>query len=155
MVTWSNELSRLVIQPTLDYLRVGMPAADVLESMVLLSSNFGGHPDGLGLYGITPAQHRDIWDNYLAFRPDLASDVRGLASQRRFLELPDLELIANLAYATAIAWLMLARSDLPLPAADDCEAQVRLWQHVFGQVGPRPDSLQIVAWLRRRQARAA
>jgi hypothetical protein len=65
---------------------------------------------GLGLYNITAAQHRDLWDRYLAFNPDLASRVRGLASQRAFLSDPDAELQTNLSYCTAIAWLMQQRA---------------------------------------------
>jgi len=42
----------------------------------------------------------------LAFHPDLASRIRGLASQRAFLEDPHSELATNLCYATAIAWVM-------------------------------------------------
>jgi hypothetical protein len=64
---------------------------------------------GLGLFNITAAQHRDLWDRYLAFNPDLASRVRGLASQRAFLSDPDSELQTNLSYCTAIAWLMQQR----------------------------------------------
>ena len=68
----------------------------------------------------TAAQHRDIWDRYLAFRPEIASRVRGLASQRAFLSNPDHELRTNLSYSTAIAWLLCERAGLgsqPLPAA--------------------------------------
>jgi hypothetical protein len=65
----------------------------------------------LGLFHITTAQHRDIWDRYLAFKPEIASRVRGLASQRAFLSDPDSELQTNLSYCTAIAWLLYQRSN--------------------------------------------
>jgi hypothetical protein len=71
---------------------------------------FSGRNEGLGLFNITAAQHRDLWDRYLAFNPDLASRVRGLASQRAFLSDPDSELQTNLSYCTAIAWLMQQRA---------------------------------------------
>tara|TARA_B110000503_G_scaffold12013_4_gene16245 strand:+ start:6371 stop:6706 length:336 start_codon:yes stop_codon:yes gene_type:complete len=70
---------------------------------------FCARSEGLGLFNITAAQHRDLWDRYLAFNPDLASRVRGLASQRAFLSDPDNELQTNLSYCTAIAWLMQQR----------------------------------------------
>jgi hypothetical protein len=71
---------------------------------------FRTRTDGLGLFNITAAQHRDLWDRYLAYNPDLASRVRGLASQRAFLSDPDSELQTNLSYCTAIAWLMQTRA---------------------------------------------
>jgi hypothetical protein len=71
---------------------------------------FSAREEGLGLFHITAAQHRDLWDRYLAFNPDMASRVRGLASQRAFLSDPDSELQTNLSYCTAIAWLMHKRS---------------------------------------------
>jgi len=71
---------------------------------------FSGRNEGLGLFNITAAQHRDLWDRYLAFNPDMASRVRGLASQRAFLSDPDSELQTNLSYCTAIAWLMQQRA---------------------------------------------
>ena len=79
---------------------------------------FSSRNDGLGLFHITAAQHRDLWDRYLAFNPDLASRIRGLASQRAFLRDPDSELQTNLSYCTAIAWLMHHRAggDIEEPA---------------------------------------
>ncbi|MGB1141961.1 MAG: hypothetical protein ACPG1A_13750 [Halioglobus sp.] len=81
---------------------------------------FSARNDGLGLFNITAAQHRDLWDRYLAFNPDLASRVRGLASQRAFLSDPDSELQTNLSYCTAVAWLMHKRAggNLEQPDAD-------------------------------------
>ena len=80
---------------------------------------FAARKDGLGLFNITAAQHRDLWDRYLAFNPDLASRVRGLASQRAFLTDPDGELQTNLSYCTAIAWLMQQRAGGILEETDD------------------------------------
>lgn len=71
---------------------------------------FSADPAGFGIFHISERQHRDIWDNYLAQDPDLASRVRGLASQRAFLENPELELHCNLRYCAAIAALLWLRS---------------------------------------------
>ena len=73
---------------------------------------FSARNEGLGMFHITSAQHRDIWDRYLAYNPEMASRVRGLASQRVFLSEPDKELQTNLGYCTAIAWLLYMRSDM-------------------------------------------
>lgn len=107
-----HELLELIIRPTL--LQIGQcsgPAETVLMQAAH-ASDFGfhlgqGQEQGLGLYRIAACQHRSLWDTYLVKQPDLASTVRGLASQREFLVHPDEELITNLSYATAIAWLLI------------------------------------------------
>lgn len=122
-----------VIRPTLSYMDVGLPsAAPLLLAMVELNERFPPPGDGLGPFRITSAQHRRVWDDYLAFNPDLASTVRGLASQRCFLQYPDRELVTNLAYACAIAWILIATSGYDLPAAGDTATQAALWQRLFG-----------------------
>ena len=104
-----------VIQPTLEYLGAWTPATEEFLLTTALDAPevglFSCRSDGLGIYHITTGQHRDIWDKYLAFNPDLASKVRGLASQRAFLRDPDNELQTNLSYCTAIAWLLYQRSN--------------------------------------------
>ena len=104
-----------VIQPTLEYLGAWTPATEEFLLTTALDAPevglFSCRSDGLGIYHITTGQHRDIWDKYLAFNPDLASKVRGLASQRAFLRDPDNELKTNLSYCTAIAWLLYQRSN--------------------------------------------
>ena len=122
-----EHLREQVIKPTLEYLGVWSPQAERELLAAALRKNevglFSRRGRGLGLYRITSTQHRDLWDRYLAFRPEIASKVRGLASQRAFLSNPDNELQTNLSYCTAIAWLMLERAraqaewQQPLPAA--------------------------------------
>ena len=108
-----------VIEPTLKYLGAWTPSAEafLLDSAVDAPELglFSPRNDGLGIFHITPDQHRDIWDRYLAFKPEMASRIRGLASQRAFLTNPDNELQTNLSYCTAIAWLLYQRSN---PAKD-------------------------------------
>jgi hypothetical protein len=114
-----------VIRPTLRYLGVWTPAneASLFDAAVnapdlgLFSPRSDG---GLGVFHITASQHRDIWDRYLAFNPEIASRVRGLASQRAFLSNPDGELQTNLGYCAAIAWLLYLRANgLPLESAEE------------------------------------
>ncbi len=114
MYVTAEHLREQVIRPTLKYLGVWNPASEdfLLESAVSAPELglFSARNTGLGLFHITAAQHRDIWDRYLAFRPEMASRVRGLASQRAFLSDPDSELQTNLSYCTAVAWLLYQRS---------------------------------------------
>jgi len=135
----ANDLCRHVIRPTLIYLGRHCPAAESLLLGVAASqSAMGGELDsrrGHGLYCIAEARHRRLWDEYLALDPDLASLVRGLASQHAFLTGPHLELTVNLRYSTAIAWLMVEAQGLPLPADDDPLGMARIWRKTFQPQG--------------------
>jgi hypothetical protein len=114
MYVTAEHLRDQVIRPTLKYLGAWTAAA---ESTLFCAATdvpelglFAANKDGLGVFHITSSQHRDIWDRYLAFNPEVASRVRGLASQRAFLSNPDSELQTNLSYCTAIAWLLYQRA---------------------------------------------
>jgi hypothetical protein len=117
MYVTAEHLKEQVIKPTLKYLGAWSTAAE--EFLVCAATAppdlglFSERKDSLGIFHITSAQHRDIWDNYLAFDPDQASRVRGLASQRQFLSNPDAELQTNLSYSTAVAWLLYQRAAVP------------------------------------------
>ena len=122
MYVTAEHLSDQVIRPTLEYMGAWTPAREAFLLNIAISAPdvglFSERKDGLGLFNVTAAQHRDLWDRYLAFNPDLASRVRGLASQRAFLSDPDSELQTNLSYCTALAWLMQQRAGGVLEQAD-------------------------------------
>lgn len=103
----AQELRDSIIHPTLEYLdRAGVAAENLLVAIVNQKKAQHTHQKGLGPYAIDSHTHQLVWDKYLAFHPDLASRIRGLASQRAFLEDPHSELKTNLCYATAIAWVV-------------------------------------------------
>jgi len=109
MGIFAPDLKTAVIQPTLIILNQCTPATEALlfgTACIMTNLENQLNPDGplFGLYSINKNTHRDIWDNHIAFNCDLASTIRGFASQRMFLENPEQELITNLSYATAIAW---------------------------------------------------
>lgn len=133
------DLSQHVIRPTLLYLGRHSPAAEALllgtaASQSALGSALDGRR-GHGLYRITEQRHLHLWDAHLARDPDLASRVRGLASQHAFLAAPHLELTVNLRYATAIAWLLVESESPRMPAADDLHGLARVWRQVFQPQG--------------------
>lgn len=120
----ADELLKESIQPTLKKLGVTNPdVALLLLATAAHESRFhyplchyACRPDqGLGLYRISHQMHWDVWDNFLAFDADLASAIRGLASQHSFLENPDAELTVNINYATAITWAIYLKAGYKLP----------------------------------------
>ena len=114
MYITAEHLRDQVIRPTLKYLGTWTQAGEALLLDVVVNPPdlglFSARRDGLGLFHITADQHRDLWERYLAFNPEIAGRVRGLASQRAFLSDPDSELQTNLSYCTAVAWLLYHRS---------------------------------------------
>src|SRR5690606_9814258 len=136
----AEELRTLVIRPTLEHLGESGEQAAAAENLLLgtaaQESGLGFHlrlkrACGLGIYQITPQIHLNVWDRYLIDHPDLASLIRGLASQHEFLAHPHAELATNLSYATAIAWMIYRRTGRPLPAADDVAGLARYWFRHF------------------------
>lgn len=131
------ELVKYVIRPTLEYLGDYSESAEtLLAATAAVESDLGFHlkrlrSKGEGVYRISPRCHQLVWDKYLAKDPDLASKVRGLASQHEFLANPHLELTTNLRYATAIAWMIYRRTGQSLPAASDIKALGRFWRRHF------------------------
>jgi hypothetical protein len=107
-----KELREIVIRPTLISIdKYSQAAENLLMAIALVKqenmSRLGTtNNKAYGIFQIDVPSHQRIWDKYLAFNPDLASKIRGLASQREFLNQPHLELATNLSYATAIAWAL-------------------------------------------------
>lgn len=139
-----SELLEWVIRPTLkrlDYGRNDAAVENLLLGTAIVESQgltFLKQVNGpaLGFYQIEPETHEDIWDSFLAFRPDLASKVRSFASQRWFVESNQAmnnELVTNLAYSTAIARIHYLRVAEAIPS--DIEGQARYWKAHYNKSG--------------------
>lgn len=138
-------LKEQVIEPTLKYLNdLNDSTVDLLLGTAAVETSLsplgsmpykecGTETNGIGLFNITPQNHTEVWDKYLAFDPDLASRIRGLASQRSFLTNPHTELSTNLAYATAIAWCIYQRSSVSLKNKESIKDLSLYWNAHFRQ----------------------
>ncbi len=131
---WTCDLRR-VIRTALKQLGDWSPAAEnlLLGTALQESGRNARLREGrrLGIYRISPAAHRAVWDKYLVGDPELASRVRGLAGQHGFLCDPHGELVTNLKYATAIAWMIYRRHGHELPDAGDIAGLARHWHRHF------------------------
>lgn len=132
------DFRQLIVRPTLQKLGRWTPSLEnLLIGTAAQASGLGALPGAAGRYGLyqlDAVRHQTVWDRYLAFDADLASLVRGLASQREFLCQPHAELSTNLSYATAIAWAVYAAGDAEIPKdADNIEALAKCWQQHFCQ----------------------
>jgi len=145
----ADNLLENILRPTLAYLGVRCVAMEqlllgTLLTTARLSAVQRGH-QAVGAYAITPQLHTEVWDQYLAAQPELASKVRGLASQHCFLQNPHAELGYNLAYATAIAWLIYDRQQLPITAGSDLPSLARIWERSYPHKGGRAQDF-LRAW---------
>lgn len=142
----SHEFLQYVIQPTLRQLGV---QSSVAEQLLLATANYQSglgqqlqQNQGIGLYGISAELHTEVWDRYLALNCDLASQIRGMASQHEFPKAPHSELLTNLSYATAIAWMIYRYRDVKIPDTSDPATLAKCWQKGFLN---RPSSEQEAA----------
>ncbi|MEZ0150541.1 MAG: hypothetical protein AB9Q19_14690 [Candidatus Reddybacter sp.] len=135
MLLAADEFRQLIVRDTLRTIDDWAPAHENLllgtaaqESSMGLSLKCDRL---LGIYHISPNTHRAVWDKYLLHHPELASLVRGLAGQHSFIRDPHGELIGNLKYTTAIAWLIYRRTEKALPSADDIPGLAEYWHRHF------------------------
>lgn len=137
MGIYATDLRELVIRPTLVSLNEwSQTAENLLIGTAAQESQLGFrmHPDndsGLGLYRISAQTHTQVWDKYLITDPELASRLRGLASQQQFLKSPHNELIINLSYATGIAWMIYKRHNPMLSDNLNVYELATYWLHYY------------------------
>ena len=101
-----------MVRPVLRQLGVESPRFESLLLGAAWTTGFSpwhSSATRLGIYSLDAGWHRQLWDDWLAFRPELASRVRGFAGQHSFLKDPHHELVNNLTYATAVAVCALLR----------------------------------------------
>lgn len=137
MGIYAKDLRELVIRPTLLLLDDWSPAAENLllgtaaqESQLGFRMNTNSD-QGAGIYRISETTHIQVWDKYLVTDPELASRVRGLASQQQFLKSPHAELITNLSYATGIAWMIYKQNHVELPSDATLTALANCWHSCY------------------------
>lgn len=135
----ANEFREYVVQPTLKDIDLrSLFAENLLLGTAAVESDLGSrlhlaNHASLGIYQISPTTHRKIWDTFLYNRHDLASKVRGLASQREFLLHPHAELATNLSYATAIALMVYlsAKENFDELSANNPQVLANTWLQYF------------------------
>jgi len=131
-----DHLREYVIKPTLEYIGLySLAAENLLLGTAAQESKLGTYlhqreaGPALGIYQMEPATHRDIWDNWLAHRPELAGRVKQLIAPwpSPFSQ----QLVTNLSYATAMCRLHYRRVHDPLPPEDDIEALADYWKRHY------------------------
>lgn len=137
MTLYCFDIKRTLIEPALAQAELNHPGLAELLSAIALTEQGLAEPDRFGPFAMTASQHQAVWDEYIARSPELACQVRGLASQRRFLADPHQELALNWGYATVMAALhCLYHAGGHLPDTSNAERASEFWHSAFrpGQV---------------------
>jgi hypothetical protein len=136
MVYWrmsinAKQLQSYVIVPTL--VRLGL-YSDAAVNLLLLTcaqeSEMGEYlkqinGPALGIYQMEPPTHDDIWNNYLVYQLTLKQKVLDIDKQN------SINLITNLAYATAMARIDYLREPAPLPTANDIQGLAHYYKRYY------------------------
>jgi len=123
-----NTLSKHIELPKLtNYYLLTAAAIGLKRNPSLFHSEQGSY----GLFHITEKQHLKLWDDHLVKTPDLASKIRGLASQHQFLQTPHQELSINLNYATAIAAYAISLNEQAFKVGLPLHQEIALFNSVF------------------------
>lgn len=126
-----SQLRDFIIKPTLKSIDLYSDAAEnLLIGTCAQESKLGTYikqvnGPALGIYQIEPATHKDVWENYLEFKPELANKVLLIGEKH------DASLIVNLAYSTAIARIIYLRAPAELPLADDIGGLANYWKKYY------------------------
>lgn len=125
-----KQLRSLVVVPVLESLGLHSEAAvDLLMGTCAQESQCGrylkqlGNGPAMGIYQMEPATHRDLWENFLHHRPQLADKIAALAGRKG--PRPE-EMIGNLNYATAMCRVHYFRRPEALPKT--LEGQAGYWK---------------------------
>lgn len=144
------DLHHLVVVPTLHTLGLYSHAAAQLVTATACHESRCGHylkqvnGPALGPWQIEPATHRDLFDNFLRYRPEHRRNLLLLAArcctderlERIDIEQLERQLVTNLAYGAAVCRLLYFRRPEQLPPANNPYLQAEYWKaHYNTQLG--------------------
>ena len=133
--TLARNVLTAAIRPALAALDAGGRATEQLllgtaiqESLLVHRRQLGGGP-ARGLFQMEPATHDDCWQNFLKFRPTLASKVRQTLDAGQEPAANTLEV--NDRYAAAMCRVRYMRVPAAMPPADDITAMANYWKQHY------------------------
>lgn len=158
-----DQFREMVIQPALDKLPTvmqGRISEDLLMGTAAHESKLGTYlrqvkGPALGVFQIEPATHKDLYVNYLAFRPQLRRVL--LSNAHRECSDPDLnslkwgklhdELATNLIYAAMVARVIYYRAPEALPSSNNPQELGEYWkEHYNTKLGRGTVDKFIASW---------
>lgn len=125
-----------IVRPTLERIRLFSPEAEeLILGTIAQESHMGeflkqleGGP-ALGICQMEPATHDDIYANFLRYRPQLRTDLLGLASD--YAGVTAYEMVGNLRYSVAMCRVHYFRVPKALPKLGDVYGQAAYWKRWY------------------------
>lgn len=140
----AQQLREYIIRPCLQELNLYSESAEnLLLGTCAQESQMGTYikqinGPALGIFQIEPATHKDVWDNYLSYRPDLSAKILEFGKQH------DASLVINLAYATAIARIIYLRAPDELPRANDVAGLAQYYKRYYNTINGAGTTAQFI-----------
>lgn len=125
---------RMLIEEVLIELGPPLNSPDAVELLLLTAaqeSHLGyyivqvGNGPAKGIFQMESATAKDIWKNFLKYKPDIARSVDALTGVACW---DDLQLKGNLLYQIAMARVHYYRRPEPLPSKDDHVGMAEYWK---------------------------
>ena len=132
----ADQLKELIIESSLDDLGLKSdPAVQLLMLTAAQESKLGHYiaqikGPALGIFQMEPLTHDDIWENYLKYKPDLASKLQHIAGTYP-INPPAALLVHNLKYAAAMARIHYRRVKEALPRYNDITGMAHYWKRHY------------------------
>lgn len=129
----ADQLRKYIIVPELKRLDLYSEGAEnLLMGTAAQESKLGeylkqlGNGPARGIFQMEKATEKDIWDNYLKYKPKLREKVRVITATQ--LPYYTEEILYNLRYAAAMCRIHYLRVKEKLPDPEDVEALARYWK---------------------------
>ena len=147
-----DQLLRYVIKPALTLLDMASPSAEaLLLGTAAQESHCGrylhqlGNGPALGIFQMEPTTYHDIWENYIAYRPEIKRRLEAIWPVRPEPE----EMVFNLLFAAIMCRLHYRRVSEPLPQTEDLSGLSNYWKTYFNSpLGRGTTSEFITNWHR-------
>lgn len=128
-----SQFKQFVIEPALRAIGLYSASAGELllgtalqESKLTYLHQLGGGP-ACGVFQMEPNTYKDIWNNYLKYKPDLVGKISRAAGPNKNAQ----SMIADLVFAAMMCRVHYLRVPAALPAAGDYEGQAEYWKKYY------------------------
>lgn len=132
-----GQFREYIIDPVLEEMSMYSVAASELllgtaiqESRLTYLVQLGGGP-ALGVFQMEPATFKDIWTNYLAFRPSISKSLQSIAGMNAAEHATAGQMVWHLAFAAAMCRVHYRRVPEAMPSAGDTRAQAAYWKEYY------------------------
>jgi len=130
----ATQLRELITEVLIELDLYSADACELLMLTAAQESHLGhyikqvGNGPAKGIFQMEPSTEKDIWKNFLKYKPDLKKRVAGLMGEADW---ESLQLTGNLLYQIAMARLHYYRRPEALPSRSNVDAMAQYWKRHY------------------------